>query len=75
MSEKDWRELYAAAVLEVDPGLLGMRIEAAEAAILRRLETIKEEPGSLDERQEMSDASAALRVLKSEGRNWSSNEN
>lgn len=47
MPEKVWRELYSAAVIELDRGLLARRIEAAEAAIRLRLEIIKKQSGSL----------------------------
>ena len=33
MDERDWRELYKAAVLEVDPDKLHERIQATERAI------------------------------------------
>ena len=70
MTVGDWRELYSAAIIEVDPGLLKTRIVRAEASIVRRLETIKTRTSSDDERQAISDALASLRVLKREVSNW-----
>ena len=68
MSEIDWRELYRAALIEVDAELLRERVAAAEAAIDAHVETMKQRASSLDERQAISDAAAGLRVLKREPR-------
>ena len=68
MSVIDWRELYRAALIEVDAELLRERVAAAEAAIDAHVETMKRRTSSLDERQAISDAAAGLRVLKREPR-------
>ena len=68
MSEIDWRELYRAALIEVDAELLRERVAAAEAAIDAHVETMKQRTSSLDERQAISDAAAGLRFLKREPR-------
>ena len=68
MSDRNWRELYRAALVEVDGELLRERVAAAEAAIDAHVETMKQRTSSLDERQAISDAAAGLRVLKSEPR-------
>jgi hypothetical protein len=61
MSEVTWRELYKAAVLELIPELLRIRVKIAEDAIKTRLADPKI-PRS--ERKEIEDALAALRRLK-----------
>jgi hypothetical protein len=58
----DWRELYLAALLEVDPTKLRQKIDIALAAIQAR----KQQHGSserLQERQAIRDATSALRTL------------
>ncbi|NDQ58819.1 MAG: hypothetical protein GZ088_17290 [Acidipila sp.] len=66
----EWRELYRMAVIEVDPALLKKSIEAAEAAILRRLEILARQPDSSRERRAIAEALSNLGVLKSDTRNW-----
>ncbi len=62
MVESSWRELYRAAILELDPKRLQARVKAAEDAIQARASG--EARVSRDERREMNDASSTLRVLK-----------
>ena len=61
MPEANWRELYRAAILELDPMLLQDRVKAAEAAIKGRLTD-----GLIprDEHRDIDDALSALRRLK-----------
>lgn len=66
----EWRELYRMAVIEVDPALLKKSIEAAEAAILRRLEILARQPDSSRERRAIAEALSNLGVLKSDARDW-----
>lgn len=57
----DWRELYMAALLEVQPGKLREKAEIALAAIRSRaLQTASQ---TAEERQAMQDAGSALRRL------------
>ncbi len=57
-----WRELYRAALLELDLEKLGERVEAAEEAIRARTSL---NGGMLsDERTAIQDATSALNVLK-----------
>ncbi|NDQ56175.1 MAG: hypothetical protein GZ088_03765 [Acidipila sp.] len=68
MSDRNWRELYRAALIEVDAELLRERVAAAEAAINAHVESMKQRASSLDERLAISDAAEGLRVLKREPR-------
>jgi hypothetical protein len=61
MPETNWRELYKAAVLELIPELLRIRVKIAEDAINTRLADPKI-PRS--ERKEIEEALSALRRLK-----------
>jgi hypothetical protein len=61
MPEPNWRELYRAAILELDPVLLQVRVKAAEDAINARLANAQI---SRDERRDMDDALSSLRGLK-----------
>ena len=74
MSERDWRDLFGAAIIELNPEILKVRVERAEAAISRRLETLGKEAGSVPERQAIVDALSSLRLLKST-RNQSGHSN
>lgn len=61
MSEVNWRELYKAAILELIPELLHIRVKMAEDAINARLADAKT---SRNERKEIENALSALRELK-----------
>lgn len=61
MPEKNWRELYKAAILELIPELLHIRVKMAEDAINARLADPKI---SRSERKEIEDAQSALCGLK-----------
>jgi hypothetical protein len=61
MPEGTWRELYKAAVLELIPELLRIRVKIAEDAINARLADPKIPRA---ERKEIEDALSALRRLK-----------
>lgn len=60
-----WRDLYAAAMLELDRTQLPSRIEAAEAAIKRAMDElmIDGKLGAVEETQGMADALRALQTL------------
>jgi|HubBroStandDraft_6_1064221.scaffolds.fasta_scaffold991315_2 hypothetical protein len=68
MVENQWRELYMAAVVEVDRNKLRQRVQAAEDALRARASL--DGPIARDERIAMEDAMSALRVLK---REWQQN--
>ena len=61
MPEVNWRELYKAAILELDPVLLQVRVKAAEDAINARLANAQI---PRDERRDIDAALSALRGLK-----------
>ncbi len=61
-----WREVYRAALLEVQSEELRRRIDAAEKAIFQRSEELKQTgSASGEEQQAMADALRALRLLAS----------
>jgi hypothetical protein len=63
--QDDWRVLYQAALLELDPAKLAERIEQAYEAIQTRMDFAKHnwDPA---EHQALADALANLRVLRRE---------
>jgi hypothetical protein len=61
MVESDWRGLYRAAILELDPKRLEVRVKAAEDAIHARLSSARVPVG---ERRELDDALSTLLLLK-----------
>jgi len=62
MVESLWRELYKAAILELDPKQLQARVNAAEEAINAR--ALRDARIPRDERKAMADALLTLRILK-----------
>jgi hypothetical protein len=61
MFEVTWRDLYRAAILELNPSLLKARLKAAEDAIVARASDAR---APREERTEMDDALSTLRRLK-----------
>jgi hypothetical protein len=61
MPEVNWRELYKAAILELDPALLQIRVKITEDAINARLADAQI---THDERRDIDAALSALRGLK-----------
>ena len=62
-----WRQFYEQALVETDLSRLPVLIQAARAAIDRRIEQLpSDSPVSSEERQAIADALAGLRVLKQE---------
>jgi hypothetical protein len=59
-----WQGLYYAAVVEIDRFKLLKRVQAAESAILKRLEALPEISENLDERRAIFDAMGTLRFLR-----------
>lgn len=66
VSNGSWRDLYRAALLEVDPALLRSVVEEATEAIQRKLRECPDGEIGADERQAMQDALQNLRVLERE---------
>lgn len=69
MQETLWRELYKAALLELNQNELQARISAAQAAIHARIEELNKNgkgSDSAEERQAIADAQNSLRVLQKE---------
>jgi hypothetical protein len=61
-----WQDLYQAALLELRPEELRLRIEVAERAIQQRIaELRRDDSSSSDESQALDDALEGLRVLAS----------
>ena len=61
MPEFNWRELYRAAILELDPARLQIRVKLADDAINARLADAQI---PRDERRDIDAALSALRGLK-----------
>jgi hypothetical protein len=66
MNEKIWRDLYRAAVLEINSSLFQVRVNEALVAINARALEGPRVPR--DERRDLDDALSTLRGLKSRGR-------
>lgn len=67
MENVPWRDLYAAAMLELDPDILRQRIGAARAAMQRRtgeLTGSNRSGSSTEERQQIADALENMRTLE-----------
>lgn len=62
----DWKELYRRAILELNSAKLRQYIEVAVIAIHRRLRELSAGPASAEERHELDDALAGIRVLQSD---------
>jgi hypothetical protein len=59
-----WFDLYASAVLEVEPKRLIERVDAAEAAIHGRLRDLQYDSDHHEERQLIEDAQRTLLFLR-----------
>jgi hypothetical protein len=59
-----WQGLYHAAVFETDRRKLLKRVQAAESAVLKRLETLPDVSEHLEERRAIFDAMGTLRFLR-----------
>jgi hypothetical protein len=62
----DWRELYRATVIEMNPKQLEQLIKETEDAIFRRVRQLAGSSDSKKERRKMAEASAALWTLRTE---------
>jgi hypothetical protein len=59
-----WYQLYAAAVVELDPKQLIERVDATEAAIHGRLRDLQYDSDHHEERRLMEDAQRTLAILR-----------
>ncbi len=59
-----WYQLYASALVELDPRQHIERVEATEAAIHGRLRDLQYDSDHHEERQRMADAQHTLAVLR-----------
>jgi len=59
-----WQNEYEAALVELDDKVLQERIDAAEAAIYRRLQQLSQDSNHHTERQVINDALASLASLR-----------
>jgi hypothetical protein len=64
--QRDWVELYRAAVVELDPARLQQRIEQASRAINHRIRELLPDSNHHEERQALRDALHMLGVLHKE---------
>ena len=62
----DWQQKFEAALLEVDQQKLRELVEAAEAAIYLRLQSLVNSPDGRVERDALTDAMRSLRVIQTE---------
>jgi hypothetical protein len=60
----EWEPEFRAAITETNPLLLGEKLHAAETAILKRLEQLKDAPAESAEREAISVAMVALERLQ-----------
>jgi hypothetical protein len=61
----NWRELYRAAILELDPSKLSVHIAEAENALIERgRELVHETRDTSEEERAMEDANYFLRALR-----------
>jgi hypothetical protein len=60
----EWQHEYLAALLELDPKTLFVRVTVAEATIFNRLQALSNSSDGHAERQAIADALASLRDLK-----------
>ena len=66
----EWQEQYLAALLECEPQMLKERVEAAETAIFKRLQSISQSSDNRAESLAIEDAVNSLRVIKRERLNF-----
>ena len=65
-SNTNWRDLYRAALLELDPSKLAQRVAEAESAVTAKAnELFRNGDGNSEESEDLSDALYALQALRS----------
>jgi hypothetical protein len=67
VESQSWYQLYASAVVELDPKQLIERVDATEAAIHGRLRDLQYDSDHHEERQLIEDAQRALAFLRRRG--------
>ena len=73
--DENWIALYRLAVIELEHAKMSGRIEAAQAAIVARMEALQHMPGlHADERLAIGDALSGLRVLQDEERRYNQDQ-
>jgi hypothetical protein len=65
-TQLDWQQKFQAALLEGDSKKLPPLVEAAEAAIYLRLQSLVDSPDGHVERAALTDAVRTLRVIQTE---------
>jgi hypothetical protein len=70
----EWRQLYAATIVETNADHLNLLIEETLRAIDARLDELLQLKGYDDERREIHEASKSLIILKAERRLWNHGE-
>jgi hypothetical protein len=66
----DWRKLYAAAMLETNPVVLGHLVNDTEGSIYLRLQELAISSGGHGERDDIREATAGLLKLKTDKLGW-----
>ena len=65
---KNWRELYLAALVEIDPAILKRKVEVALQSVERRAQELKDSSAApTSEQQALRDAASALKSLMRTG--------
>ena len=65
-SNTNWRDLYRAALLELDPSTLAQRVAEAESVVTAKAnELFQNGDGNSEESEDLSDALYALQALRS----------
>jgi hypothetical protein len=66
----DWRQLYAATIIETNAEHLDLLMDETLRAIDSRLDELLQLKGYDDERREIHEASKSLLILKADRRLW-----
>ena len=65
-SNTNWRDLYRAALLELDPSKLAQRVAEAQSVVTARANKLFQDgDGNCEESEDLNDALCALRTLSS----------
>lgn len=63
-TQKSWKVLYRAAILENNKSIVSQRVSQAEDAVIARTRELFYQPTSMEERDELDDALYALRAFR-----------
>lgn len=61
---RSWKDLYTAAMLELDRASLASRIEAAEASIRQAMGEVSGQGDAVEEKRAMAEAMRSLQTLR-----------